>query len=313
MMVKRMISILMAAYNGERYIAEQIESLLNQSVQDFVLYINDDCSTDHTYEIAKCYEFRYPEKIIVTRNEVNSGSSKHNFLKLMVDHRDDYLMLCDQDDVWLPDKIKKTLIKLQQMEEHYGKDKPLLVYTDLKVVDEKLNMLDASLMHRVNADFTKNSIRDQLVQNTVTGCTVMYNRAAADMLYCIPEFTVMHDWWLMLIVSALGKAEALKNADILYRQHGDNSVGTRNMHSACFMLRFFFKRDEIRKALKETYCQADSLWNLYEQQMPEDISKLVRQYAEIDNKTKIRRILTIMRLGIFKQGIFRRIAQILYC
>jgi hypothetical protein len=232
---------------------------------------------------------------------------------MMSEHRDDYLMLCDQDDIWLPDKIDHTLKKMRQMEQTHGKQTPLLVYTDLKVVDEKLDIISESLMHRVNADFTKNDLKDQLVQNTVTGCTVMYNRAAAELIREIPEYTVMHDWWLMLVTCAFGHAEVLDEPTILYRQHGDNSVGTRDMRSAGFMLRFFMKGDIIKKALNETYHQAEALLHMYGEKMPADKRKLTARYAAIGKQKKFARIIHILRLGTWKQGICRRIAQLIYC
>ena len=115
-----MISILLATYNGERYIAGQIESVLAQTYQDFKLYICDDKSTDGTYSIITEYAARYPGKIIATQNEVNSGGAKFNFLNMMVEFNDDYIMLCDQDDVWLPNKVEVSLKKITEMESEFG-------------------------------------------------------------------------------------------------------------------------------------------------------------------------------------------------
>lgn len=308
-----MISILLAAYNGEQYIKAQIESILHQTVQDFVLYINDDCSEDRTWEILKDYAEKYPGKIVVTRSEKNSGSSKANFLNMMLEHRDDYLMLCDQDDVWLPEKIGKTLRVMRKLEKKHGKDMPLLAYTDLKVTDKDLNVLTDSMMKRVAADFNRTSLKDQLVQNTVTGCTAMYNRALAEKFIALPGFTVMHDWWMMLTASALGRAVYLPEATILYRQHGDNSVGTRNMRSLGFLARFMLRGDLIHKALGETYIQAEALYKEFGTQMSEKNVALVKSYAGIRKQCKLKRILTFMKLGTWKHGIVRIIGQLIYC
>ena len=308
-----MISILLAAYNGEQYIKAQIESILHQTVQDFVLYVNDDCSEDRTWEILKDYAEKYPGKIVVTRNEKNSGSSKTNFLNMMLEHRDDYLMLCDQDDVWLPEKIGKTLRVMRKLEKKHGKDMPLLAYTDLKVTDKDLNVLTDSMMKRVAADFNRTSLKDQLVQNTVTGCTAMYNRALAEKFIDLPGFTVMHDWWMMLTASALGRAVYLPEATILYRQHGDNSVGTRNMRSLGFLARFMLRGDLIHKALDETYIQAEALYKEFGTQMSEKNVALVKSYAGIRKQCKLKRILTFVKLGTWKHGIVRIIGQLIYC
>ena len=308
-----MISILLAAYNGEQYIKAQIESILHQTVQDFVLYVNDDCSEDRTWEILKGYARQYPGKIVVTRSLKNSGSSKANFLGMMLEHRDDYLMLCDQDDVWFPEKIEKTLRKMRKLEKKFGTETPLLAYTDLKVTDKDLNVLAESMMQRVAADFTRTSLRSELAQNTLTGCTAMYNRALAEKLTKLPDFTVMHDWWLMLIAVSFGHAGYLPEATIFYRQHGDNSIGTRNMRSAGFLARFMLKADVIRKALYETYAQAESLYRIFGNQMEKEKAALVKAYAEMQTQNKPGRILTLFRLGTWKQGLVRRLGQMIYC
>ena len=93
-----MISILMATYNGEKYICEQIDSLFAQTVQDFTLYVSDDKSADRTCEIIEHYTRRYPGRIVLCRRQSNSGGAQNNFLDLMTAHKDDYVMLCDQED-----------------------------------------------------------------------------------------------------------------------------------------------------------------------------------------------------------------------
>ena len=103
-----MVSILLASYNGAPYIAAQIDSILQQTFRDFMLYIRDDCSNDGTWEIVQAYAAKEPDRIVALQNEENSGSAKHNFFKMMQEHQDNYVMLCDQDDVWHPDKIEKN-------------------------------------------------------------------------------------------------------------------------------------------------------------------------------------------------------------
>lgn len=307
-----MISILLASYNGEKYIAKQIESLLNQTEQRFVLYICDDCSTDRTYEIEKKYAEQYPEKIVLYRNEKNTGSAKHNFIRMMIEHKDDYVMLCDQDDVWIPEKVEITLKKMQALEKEYGKTMPLLVHTDLRVVNEKLQLIHPSFARMMNADYKKTLFKNQIVQNTLTGCTVMYNKALAELIIGEPKFMVMHDWWLMLIASCFGHIEALPIQTILYRQHGNNLVGTRNMKSIGFMAKFFLKRKQIKQALRESYQQTEAFLCLYGKKMSEKQYILARKYCEIDKLNKAQKIIRIFYLDTFKNGLLRKIAQILY-
>lgn len=307
-----MILVLMATYNGERYIKEQIESLLKQSYQEFIIYINDDCSDDATFEILEGYHKKYPEKIFISRNEKNSGNAKHNFIKMMIEKKSDYVMLCDQDDVWLEDKIEVTLKKMKAAEKSYGKDMPILVHTDLKIVDEKLHKKSDSFFYTMNVDYKKTQLKQQIVQNTLTGCTAMYNMALAKLIHDEPEFMVMHDWWLMLIAAAFGKIVTIHKATILYRQHGNNVVGTRNMKSLRFMIKFFItKRDYIKKALDDSYVQAEAFYKIYNEKLGTEQKKLVKSYFQIKKKSKLERAVTVLRLGTLKNGWVRMISQLL--
>ncbi len=131
-----MVDILMAAYNGEKYISEQIDSILSQSYTNWRLYINDDCSTDRTAEIAKAYAEKYPDKIIFTKNSVNSGNAGNNFFNMIKKSSANIIMTCDQDDIWLKDKVKRAVEILE------NKKEPVLLHTDLTVIDENKNKLN---------------------------------------------------------------------------------------------------------------------------------------------------------------------------
>ena len=308
-----MISILMATYNGESYIGEQIESLLAQMVQDFALYIRDDCSTDNTYAIAQTYAQAHPGKIVVSRGQENSGSAKHNFMCLMIEHnRDDYIMLCDQDDVWLPDKVEKTFKKLQEMEKKHGIETPLLVHTDLCVVDGALRVVEPSFKAAMNADYSKTGLNQLLVQNTLTGCTAMYNRALAELLREEPPYMVMHDWWLMLVAAAFGKIGQLDEQTILYRQHSQNQIGAKNVNTLRYKLDRFFHGEEVRAALRQTYGQSESFLSVYGEMLSPDQRNLLRQYMETPKLSKLARWKRVRSLGTLKNGFSRNVAHFLY-
>lgn len=136
-----MIHIIMCTYNGESYIKEQIDSILNNTVTDWRLYISDDGSTDKTYDLAAEYAKEYPEKIILTTHKNTADPSIH-FLEKVRDisarmQSDDYIMLCDQDDIWYSNKIQRTLECMNCLTARSGNAIPLLVCTDVEVVNEK--------------------------------------------------------------------------------------------------------------------------------------------------------------------------------
>lgn len=306
-----MISILLAAYNGEKYIGKQIESLLAQTVQDFKLYICDDGSTDRTLSIITEYAGQYPKKIFVAQNKVNSGGAKYNFIQMMIRHKDDYVMLCDQDDVWLQNKIEKTLAKMNSMEALYGDSMPLLVFTDLKVVDSRLKIISDSYQKTMAADFSKTSLHHIMVQNILAGCTAMYNKALADIIRNSPDYMVMHDWWLILLASAFGQIGVVDEQTILYRQHETNDTGVKKARSLKHIAYEVSHYSKMAAAINQTYMQADSLLKMYRDRLSEGQIKLLISYSSIPGQMRIRRLKTLFQCRTFKNGLTRKIAQIM--
>jgi len=309
-----MISILMTTYNGEKFVSEQIDSLLNQTNQNFKLFINDDASDDSTFSLISKYMQENPDRIIVSQNKVNSGSAKSNFIKMMVsgEYKNDYVMLCDQDDVWLPDKIEVSLAKMLEMETEFGKDTPILVHTDLTVVNDALEVISNSFRRSINVNFAKTKLKNQVVQSMVTGCTVMYNRALAELLTEIPSYIAMHDWWLTINASAFGKVVAIDRQTVLYRQHSKNEIGAKDVRSIRYKKERISNADSIKESLDITYKQAGCFLDMYRSRLSDDQQKLLALYADIPNHVKIVRILRIFRLKTFKNGFSRRVAHLLF-
>jgi len=308
-----MIGILMATYNGEAFVSAQIDSLLRQTKQDFVLCIRDDCSSDETFSILERYAGQYPEKIKVSRSACNSGSAKQNFLSLLQEHDDDYLMFCDQDDVWLPDKIEHTLSAMRQAEQMYGEDTPLLVHTDLRVVGEDLTVTHPSFREMSRLDYRRTALRQLLVENTVTGCTLMINRALRNRIVPVPDGCAMHDWWLALAASAFGRIVALEDEQtVLYRQHAANEVGAKDASSASYLLKRLFRVRDTQNGLQATYRQAEAFLTAYESQLSEAQAALLREYARIPEHGKLGRLWRLCKLKTWKHGVIRVLGQILF-
>ena len=308
-----MVLILMAVYNGEAFIADQIKSILEQSYQDFVLYINDDASTDSTFDIAKQFSAEFPGKIIVTKNHANSGGAKHNFFDMMSKYKNDYIMLCDQDDIWLPDKIKVTLAEMKKAETTYTANTPILIHTDLRVVNENLSrIVSHSFKEAMNANYSRTLLRDQVIQNTLTGCTAMYNKSLANLIEKKPRFMVMHDWWLMLIASAFGEIVTIDEQTILYRQHSKNLIGAKDVRKLLYKVNKLLRYREIKTALSETYIQSQSFLDIYKDRLTSEQIELLEVYCKIPEMYKLKRLQTILRLGTRKNGLSRNIAYSMF-
>lgn len=309
-----MVDILLASYNGEKYIAEQIESIINQTFEDWFLYIKDDCSSDGTLDIVNEYETKYKDKIKVIKSDKPSGSAKNNFFSLLQYSKSDYVMTCDQDDIWLPEKIELAYKKMMETENEY-ENIPILIHSDLKVVDENLNIISNSLFKLQNLDSTRDKINNLLVQNIVTGCTVMVNRKLLSYTTNIPEKAVMHDWWMALIASCLGKIVFIETPTILYRQHDLNSVGAKDVRSGSYIMNKLSNIESINDSLRETYFQAEELLKLLNNVncvKVKDYNK-IKQYSLFVKYSKFIKIIILIRCGLWKNSITRIAGQILFC
>lgn len=215
------VQVLLATYQGERFISAQLDSLLAQSYRDFQILIRDDGSTDGTKGILEDYAARFPQVIIIP-SETRLGVTG-NFNALLEHAHADVIFFCDQDDIWKRDKIESALQKFQD-------SAPLLVHTDLQIVDEKGRDIHHSFWKFANLDPHKGkSFNRLLVQNHATGCTMAINKSLRDLVYPIPKQALMHDWWISLVASACGQIESLETPTIYYRQHASNTLGARQV------------------------------------------------------------------------------------
>lgn len=219
------IDILLSTYNGAAFLDDLIHSLYEQTYTGWHLLIRDDGSADNTLERIENYRKKDEERIsVVDGGDKNLGPLK-SFEILLHHSKADYIMFCDQDDFWLPDKIQNTLTRMQELEQQHP-GKPVLIFSDLKVTDKNLNVIHPSYWKytQVNPENTKNIYR-LLVNNPVVGCTVMINKKVKHLVLPIPAQAVMHDWWIVLNVAQKGVTGYLSQPTILYRLHEKNSIG----------------------------------------------------------------------------------------
>lgn len=223
-----MIDILMSTFNGERYLGEQVRSILDQSFAEFRLIVRDDGSTDRSVSIIE--EFcREDERVTLLSDGEGNLGLRRSFMRLLEASEGEYFMFADQDDVWLPEKIERSIEAIKKLESSSTKTEPLLVFSDLRVVTEQLETIDESLWHyqRLLPEISQDWKR-LLAQNVVTGCTILANRAAAraSLPFALPE--MMHDHWVAVNAARHGKIGYISEPTVLYRQHSGNAEGGRD-------------------------------------------------------------------------------------
>jgi glycosyltransferase involved in cell wall biosynthesis len=300
----------MTAYNGEKYIGEQINSILKSSCRDVLLSIYDDGSTDGTVEILKKYENEYPERIFVHQNEVNLGVTM-NFLQAVCHTTTDYVMFCDQDDVWKPDKIAVTLKRMRHMESQKGRETPIAVFTDAVVVDQELQVLKESFFESGHLNPKKTDLPHLLMENKLIGCTVMLNSALRRILQSrrLPKQVKFHDWWVALIAAGFGRIGYINEGTLYYRQHGNNVVGNTGFLS--------YIKDRItslkkqKEALLMLQRQAEEFLSLYADLMDLQTLLILKVYSNLNKAGFFKKRYQLLHYGFLKTGLIRNIGLLL--
>lgn len=220
------VAILMATFNGERYIEEQLQSLANQTYKNITVYIHDDQSTDGTLEVIRKFAAQSDLKIHIFEDQQRRGC-RDSFIAMLEHVEANYYMFSDQDDVWLPEKISKSLALLAKLENSEGEagHMPCLVHTDQVVVDANLNIISRSIWEAKGIDVLAHRKLGILgSSNIYAGCTEIFNRALRDKSLEYNLQVRYHDYWVAIVAVAFGKVASLAEGTILYRQHGFNSV-----------------------------------------------------------------------------------------
>lgn len=300
------IAILLATYNGERYIKEQIESILQQQDVTLTIYVHDDLSEDRTLQIIEEMSQIHPDNINILSSDGNLGVV--NTYQFLLDNvLADYYFFSDQDDVWYLDKIVQELELLKK-----ANFKPALVYSDLKVVDQNLGTINTSMFQHMN--FQPTTTTDMLLtQNVITGNTVGINRPLRDLIVNYFRMNskkiLMHDGWLGLIASIYGEVFFLNKPTVQYRQHQNNVVGARKRG-----ISRLFDVQSMRDAIISTTLQANELENkmcTYSTEKGLTIRNNVSAYANLFRYNRLKRLQILFYNGFKKQGTLRNILYII--
>ena len=318
-----MVTVFLCTYNGAAYVRAQLQSILDQTVQDLHVVVSDDGSTDETLAIVEAMAAAHPGRITILRQDPPTGSAQRHFLKLLVERAydmADYIMLSDQDDVWLPEKVAKTLARMQADEaacraagEAHAS---ILVHCDSRIVDRALREIAPSFVAYQKMTPSRCQLQQLLVQNNVVGGALMMNRALAERITEIPAHCVMHDQWIALIASAFGHIDFVPEALYLYRQHGDNVLGAGKGSRIMEILGRFGigRKDGKTKAemdahsqgvYREMFLQAECFRRCFDAELSTKQKHLLDEFTAIPKRNRIGKICTILRYG-FTYNLFHR-------
>lgn len=309
------VTILLATHNGERFLNDFLESLIGQSYKKWELLISDDHSSDRTLDIIEEYKKRDKRILIISKNK-KYGSAKKNFSNLLEyvyrNSKSSYFMFADQDDVWLENKIEMALSRMSEIDTD---NHPCLLYTDLMVVDSDLNIICESLWAFQNINPNRNSFKDLLIQNVVTGSTVMFNRKLLDISPHIPENAIMHDWWYALVASAFGMLDYINSATVLYRQHGKNETGAMNWRwprDLPSLANRFLKPSKYITSVRKLFSQAVDFYQFYGNRLDKNNIQIIEKFISIKNQYRFMRPFQLYINSFKKSDTLRTIGFYLY-
>lgn len=262
------VTVLLSTYNGSQYLRQQLDSLYEQTYSNLRILVRDDGSSDGTVSLLEAEQIKRRIDVLTGCDNLGPALSFFELLRQAALTETEYVAFCDQDDVWLPQKVERAVATLQGIAAH----RSAMYCCRIEMVDECLNFVAWGDVPR------KIGFGNALVENIATGCTIMLNRAAIDFLCeCVPTNAQMHDWWCYLVMSCFGSVIFDPVAQIKYRLHSNNTIGVAIGFGARFArkLRRFFGRQK-----QKNWCSdhAFALRTMYGDKIPSQNKRLVDRF-----------------------------------
>ena len=312
-----MITVLMATWQGKKYLEQQLDSVLAQTVPVRIV-ISDDGSDDGTRELLERYAEWYPKQIVLhphrtpqqreAMQEQNTDGRRErqripeaaqNFFSLMEfaleEDKSEYVMLCDQDDVWFNNKVKVLAGRMRQMEKRMGADCPILLHSDMEVVDQDLAPIAPSFFEYQNCHPERNSFAEVLIENPVTGGACIMNRALLKLAAKPPKSCCMHDWWIALAASCFGVIGWGDEPLYQYRQHETNELGAQKKGLLSSIESRRGKKEEITLAYGRIFAQAAAFGHRFWKEMTPEQKSTLRAFLALPYQSPAGRAKNIMR------------------
>ena len=283
MIENKKIDILMATYNGQKYLVEQLDSIINQTYHNWNLLIRDDNSTDKTLEIIQNYHKKDKRIKILKDNKGNLGIVR-NFEELLKSSESEFIMFSDQDDIWVENKLDMYLKMIEKI-----KNKGFMIHSDAILFDKnKSNILKDTF---ISKKAINRGLENVFFNYFVQGATILISKEIKNFILPFPKEVYLHDRYIHLISELFFERIFVNKALIYYRQHGDNQIGAKNTIRELLSKRYFDERD--RQLIKVIY-------NKYGSLLTEDKKKLIEEYFKITDieKNRFNRFLNLKKSKI---------------
>lgn len=309
------IDVLLATYNGERFLPKQLNSLRRQLRQDFDLRVlmQDDGSIDGTPALLTQAARDDHRFVLAAENGRHLGASDQ-FISLLRQSDAPYSALCDQDDEWAPDRLLQGYAALREAEAELGPDTPLLIHSDCCLIDEKGSMLHPSFFRHQGWDTHALTLPRLLVQNNATGCTMLMNAALRRLVvsHAQPGRTDMHDWLIALTAAAFGQILMIDLPLVYYRQHAANVTGASADTQLKRSLNALRRREQAQARIRLTYRHTEAFRQLFGPDLPAEAALCIDRYLQTEHLPKLQRILTLYQNNYTMQSFYTRLGQVVF-
>lgn len=298
------VGILLATWNGYDYLDEFLSSIHSQTYGEWHVWARDDSSHDQTLELLFAWQKRLgPGRLTIVDPDMPARlGTAGNFGRLLEVCNADYVMLADQDDVWLPVKIELTLAAMRRLEQRVGKDRPCLVSTDAIICGQDLCVRHSSFWRYQSLRPLRFPwLGRYLVNNTAQGCTMMLNRHLADLVGSVPSSCAYADWYIGIVAAAFGHIDALPVPTIYWRRHDAATTYTSSVLAeiAQTFMRPLSVRARVNRFYDVATTHARAFAIQYSSRLSERDRNVLNAFLGLRELNWALRLLTIVRFGLF--------------
>lgn len=309
-----MIDVLLATYNGARFLPEQLASLGAQTQEDWRLVVRDDGSSDGSLSVVREWAASTGRDLVVIEDADTRVGPTQSFARLLARSDAPYFAFCDQDDVWHPEKLERLLGAMRGMEAGRTGQTPLLVHCDLAIVSQDLRPTGRTFWGQaqvakadMGSDPDDRAARySLLLQNVVTGCATLGNAELRDRALPVPPTVYIHDLWVALVAAYFGEVRGVPDALVNYRQHDSNTIGAKAWDVGSVARRFVANptgtirrsRDKLVELQEQTRCFLDRFGDA----LPAEDFSALREFADLPDHGFLRRKSFMVRHAAYPQS-----------